>query len=323
MKLDILKFLTDHPGQWLSGEELSRLTGVSRTAVWKQINQLRREGYVIESVPSKGYRMDSPGETLSREGLLLALSDSELIREVVYLKTVDSTNRYGRQLDAGGVLVVAEEQTGGRGRLGRSWLSPAGEGLWFSLVLKPEMDPSQASLVTQVAASAVWEGIRDITGIEAQIKWPNDILIRGRKVCGILTEMNAELGAMERLIVGIGINVNTPSLPESLEQTATSLLLETGRKWSGKALLLSVLRAFERDFRRFEATGDLAAVLDRCRVHSALIGHPIRILTGTREEYGEAVGLSERGELLVRRSTGETVPLISGEISVRALPVIE
>lgn len=319
MKIHVLKSLTDHPGEWLSGEDLSRLSGVTRAAVWKQIKQLKSEGYVIESVPSKGYRMLSEGEILSKEGLKLALSESQIVHEVIHLKTVDSTNRYARLVDDTGILIVAEEQTQGRGRLGRTWVSPAGEGLWFTLVLKPDLDPTQAALVTQIAASAVWQGIEAVTGIQASIKWPNDIQIADRKVCGILTEMNSELGAIERLMVGIGINVNGPEMPVELAEIATSLRIETGISWSRKALLLAVLQAFEKDYVNFVKNGTLESVIHRCRAHSSLIGKPIRIVTGNREEFAEAVDISDRGELIVRKPTGEICPLISGEISVRAI----
>lgn len=319
MKIHVLKSLTDHPGEWLSGEDLSRLSGVTRAAVWKQIKQLKAEGYVIESVPSKGYRMLSEGEILSKEGLKLALSESQIVHEVIHLKTVDSTNRYARLVDDTGILIVAEEQTQGRGRLGRTWVSPAGEGLWFTLVLKPDLDPTQAALVTQIAASAVWQGIEAVTGIQASIKWPNDIQIANRKVCGILTEMNSELGAIERLMVGIGINVNGPEMPAELAEIATSLRIETGISWSRKALLLAVLQAFEKDYVDFVKNGTLESVIHRCRAHSSLIGNQIRIVTGNREEFAEAVDISDRGELIVRKPTGEICPLISGEISVRAI----
>lgn len=319
MKIHVLKSLTDHPGEWLSGEDLSRLSGVTRAAVWKQIKQLKAEGYVIESVPSKGYRMLSEGEILSKEGLKLALSESQIVHEVIHLKTVDSTNRYARLVDDTGILVVAEEQTQGRGRLGRTWVSPAGEGLWFTLVLKPDLDPTQAALVTQIAASAVWQGIEAVTGIQASIKWPNDIQIANRKVCGILTEMNSELGAIERLMVGIGINVNGSEMPVELAEIATSLRIETGISWSRKALLLAVLQAFEKDYVNFVKNGTLESVIHRCRAHSSLIGKQIRIVTGNREEFAEAVDISDRGELIVRKPTGEICPLISGEISVRAI----
>lgn len=320
MKMYILKSLIDHPGEWLSGEELSRLSGVTRAAVWKQVRQLKAEGYAIESAPSKGYRMFSEGEALSKEGLQLALEESAMLNRVVYLKTVDSTNRYAHQIDDAGVLVIAEEQTQGRGRLGKTWHAPLGEGLWFTLVLKPEVDPSKAAVITQIAASAVWQGIRDVTGVEAAIKWPNDIQIGSRKVCGILTEMNAELGAIERLMVGIGINVNTVQMPEELRETATSLMMETGKTWSRKALLLAVLKAFEVDYTKFISNGELGDVIQRCRQHSSLIGKPIRILRGTREEFAEAVDISNSGELIVLKESGERMPLISGEISVRVLP---
>lgn len=319
MKIHVLKSLLDHPGEWLSGEELSRLSGVTRSAVWKQVRQLKMEGYIIESVPSKGYRMNTEGEALSKEGLLLSLAESGMIHDVIHLKTVDSTNRYAKQINDPGVLIIAEEQTMGRGRLGREWSSPAGDGLWFTLVIRPEMDPSQAALITQIAASAVWQGIREVTGIESAIKWPNDIQIGARKVCGILTEMNAELGAIERLIVGIGINVNTPRMPDELAETATSLLIETGRPWSRKALLLAILKAFEADYLSFVNNGDLQSVIKRCRDYSSLIGKPIRIVNGSREEFAEAVDIGEKGELIVRKATGELSPLISGEISVRVL----
>lgn len=317
MKMHILKSLTDHPGEWLSGEELSRLSGVTRTAVWKHVRQLKNEGYIIESAPSKGYRMFSGGETLSKEGIQLALAGSEMLKQIVHLKTVDSTNRYARQLEDVGVLIVAEEQTQGRGRLGRNWYAPAGEGLWFTLVLRPDLDPSKAAMITQIAASAVWQGIFEITGIEASIKWPNDIQIGPRKVCGILTEMNAELGAIERLMVGIGINVNIAAMPAELKDTATSLMIETGRPWSRKALLIAVIKAFETDYGRFVSSGEIASVIGRCRQHSYLIGKPIRILAGNREEFAEAVDINDKGELIVRKESGELAPLISGEISVR------
>ncbi len=319
MKMHILKSLTDHPGEWLSGEELSRLSGVTRTAVWKHVRQLKAEGYIIESAPSKGYRMFSEGDALSREGLQLALEGSEMLSRVVHLKTVDSTNRYARQMDDPGVLIVAEEQTQGRGRLGRTWYAPSGEGLWFTLVLRPDVDPSKAAVITQIAASAVWQGIHAVTGIEAAIKWPNDILIGSRKICGILTEMNAELGSIERLIVGIGINVNTQRMPEDLKDTATSLMIETGKPWSRKALLVAVLKAFEADYAKFISTGELEDVILRCRQYSSLIGKQIRILHGSREEFAEAVDLSSSGELIIRKDSGELAPLISGEISVRVL----
>lgn len=319
MKIHVLESLMTHLGEWLSGEELSRLSGVTRSAVWKQVRQLRAEGYAIESVPSKGYRMFSEGEAFSKEGIQLALAGSAIIRDVVYLKTVDSTNRYARLQEAEALLVVADEQTQGRGRLGRSWSSPAGEGLWFTLVLKPEIDPSEAALITQIAACAVWQGIREVTGITAAIKWPNDIQIGQRKVCGILTEMNAELGAIEKLLVGIGINVNTVEMPEELSAAATSLRLETGRSWSRKTLLVAVLEAFEHYYLAFVRQKDLSSVITICREHSSLIGKPIRILHGTREEFAEAVDISDTGALIVKKASGEVVPLISGEISVRPL----
>lgn len=318
MKKDVLKALTEHPGEWLSGEELSNVSGVSRTAVWKQIRQLKQEGYAIESMPSKGYRMNGQGEVLSSEGLQLCFEQSRLIRDVIYMKTIDSTNKYAKNVEGDGILVIAEEQTGGRGRLGRQWESPAGQGLWFSLILKPDIDPSEASLVTQIAAGAVWTGIMEITGLRAEVKWPNDILIGGRKVCGILTEMNSELGAVQRLVVGIGINVNLKMLPDEIAQVGTSLQLETGREWSRVALLHAIIRAFESDYFTYLDTREIKAVIKICRDNSYLLGKRIRIIQGGREEFATAVDISDRGELMVQKPSGAVVPLISGEISVRA-----
>lgn len=317
MKLQILRMLIDNQGEWISGENLSQKAGVTRSCIWKYVRSLKQEGYVIESTPSKGYRLMDTQDTLSREELLIELSKSKMISDVVHLKTTSTTNGYARDLDRSDLLVIAEEQTGGKGRMGRTWISPSGQGVWMTVSLKPSIAPSGAALITQIAAASVWEAIRDLTGLQAGIKWPNDILLGQKKICGILTEMQAELGAIDKLLVGIGVNVNIEAFPTELELIATSLYKETGKRWSRKELLLLILKYFEKHYKVFESTGDVKKVMDLCREHSTLLGKPIKIINGNKEEYGLAIALGDRGELMVKKENGEIVPIISGEVSVR------
>ncbi|MCR5004824.1 MAG: biotin--[acetyl-CoA-carboxylase] ligase, partial [Clostridiales bacterium] len=202
-------------GDFLSGEEISRQLNISRTAVWKRIGKLKDEGYEIESVPHKGYRLDPYprgkiyGWTLEQA---FAELNSKLFRKLIFAETLDSTNleakrRIAAQEEAGGMVVVCEKQTAGRGRRGRSWASPAGSGLWMSLLLRPDIQPAHAPMLTLVAGMAVRDALEELYGLDAFIKWPNDIIVRDRKICGILTEMTMEDLEMSGVVVGIGINV--------------------------------------------------------------------------------------------------------------------
>lgn len=248
-KEKILGFLRNNSG-YVSGEELSERLDVSRTAVWKNINALRSSGYEIESVTNRGYRLISRPDLLTKEEITAGLSTAFLAKEIYYQESVDSTNEEAkRQAMHGapnGSLFIAEEQTGGKGRLGRIWRSPRGSGLWFSILLRPSSLPEQIASLTLLAGLAVCTAIRSKTGCTAMIKWPNDVVIGSKKVCGILTEMAAEIDRVDYVIMGIGINVNNESFPEELQIKGTSLYLETGASVARAELLCEILKELER-----------------------------------------------------------------------------
>ncbi|NTW05163.1 MAG: biotin--[acetyl-CoA-carboxylase] ligase, partial [Peptococcaceae bacterium] len=208
----ILELLRTSAGEFLSGEKISKKIGISRTAVWKHITALRQEGYSIEAMPKIGYRLLDIPDRLYPEEIRDNLTTVSLGRNIYYFKTVQSTNQEARRLAQEGVphgaLIIAEEQTGGKGRFGRVWFSPKTLGIWASLVLRPEISPENAPPVTMLAAVAVAVAVENITGIALGIKWPNDLLYENKKACGILTEMNGEMDKVNFLILGLGINVN-------------------------------------------------------------------------------------------------------------------
>ena len=212
LKDDILKALLD-AGDYCSGQALCERFHVTRTAVWKAVAKLRDEGYTIEARQNRGYLLRNTGYLLSQASLDEAFGDQRFLKRWVFLQQTDSTNlevkRAAGEGDAGPTLFVAEEQTAGRGRRGRSWSSPPGSGIWMSLLLRPKLRPERASMLTLVTALAVTDGIREATGLEAAIKWPNDVVVRGKKVAGILTEMSTDLDRIEFVVIGIGINSGT------------------------------------------------------------------------------------------------------------------
>ena len=244
MKAEILAWLRESD-KFVSGQELCNRFGVSRTAVWKVINQLKKEGYRIEAVQNKGYHMVSSPDLLSKYELESRINTQWLGKKIVYKETVDSTNaevrRRAEEGEDNGLLVVADGQTLGKGRRGRSWESPKGTNLYFSMLLKPDFAPDKASMITLVAAYSVATVIRKTTGLDAKIKWPNDIVVGKKKVCGILTEMSMERDYIHHVVVGIGINVNEENYSIELEQMATSLKKEMGNLVLRANLLCDIL----------------------------------------------------------------------------------
>ena len=240
MKHKILDILKGSEG-YVSGEEISRSLNISRTAVWKHIKTLREDGYEISSSTNRGYRLGQ-SDVISPEEITAALDTGFIGRSVFCLEETDSTNseckRHSDYPD--GTVFTAEIQTGGRGRRGKEWSSPKGVGAWFSVLLKPDMRPEDVSKITLIAGLAVCRAI----GCGAMIKYPNDIVIGSRKVCGILTELSAEIDAVNYIVCGIGINVNTPSFDGELQERATSLFIETGKRHSRARVIAAVLMAW-------------------------------------------------------------------------------
>lgn len=320
LKEKVIKALYDKKGEYISGEELAAALGVSRTAVWKHINQIKLEGYSVES-SKKGYRIAAGLEKLLPMEIKSKLGQKKIGDNIIHFDSLDSTNNYAKKIASEakeGTIIISEEQLSGRGRLGRNWCSPMGAGIWMSIILKPLIPPAEASRLTQVAAAAVCNGIRQVTGLDALIKWPNDLVVNGKKVCGILTEMAGELNEVSYIIVGIGINVNTDTFPEDLEEKATSLYREKGKKVDRIRLISTIIDEFADLYYAYAADKDFAKALQVCRQHSAILGRLVYLVRGedSREQV-LALDITEEGLLKVKKEAGEIIEIASGEVSIR------
>lgn len=321
MKTEILKQLRENGG-YISGQELCERFGVSRTAVWKTIRQLEEEGYNIEAIRNKGYHLLDSCDIMTKTELESRI-EGAFGREVEYYETIDSTNIRAKRLAeegaAAGTLVISDCQEAGRGRRGRPWISPPGENIFMSLILRPDIPPASASMITLTAALAVRAGIEETAGLSAFIKWPNDIVSNGRKLCGILTEMSAEMEGVHYVVVGVGINANMKEFPEEVKNTATSLVLETGEKVVRSRLVAAIMKAFEKYYGEFIRCGDLSGLADVYNSYIVNRGKGIRVLDPDGEYTGQSLGIDEKGELLVKMESGEIRKVISGEVSVRGI----
>ena len=321
MKKKILELLQNCP-DFISGQELSERFGVSRTAVWKVIRQLEAEGYVIQAVRNKGDRLTAQPDLLTEETIQNQIHTEWAGQQLVVFSETDSTNDQAKKLaeeGAGqGLLVVSDSQTAGKGRRGRSWESRMGEGIFMTLLLKPDIAPGNASMLTLVMALAVRAGIRQVTGIDTQIKWPNDIVCDGKKVCGILTEMSAQIDYINYIVVGVGINVSNEVFPEEVASTATSLYLLTGVTCSRAKLISEIMAQFEIYYAQYLQTQDLSGLMNEYNSHLVNRGRSVRVLNPKREYTGVAQGINQAGELLVQTEDG-IMHVSSGEVSVRGV----
>lgn len=322
MKEEILRLLRSADG-YISGQELCNRFGVSRTAVWKAINQLKEAGYEIEAQQNKGYRLMAAPDLMTEAEIKSLMHTDWVAKEVLYFDTIDSTNTKAQELAEkgypSGTLVVADKQESGKGRRGRSWVSPSCTGIFMTLMIKPDINPNNASMLTLVAALAVAKAITSVTGEEAMIKWPNDIVVNGKKVCGILTEMNAQFDYINHIVVGIGINVHNESFPEEISQMASSLMIEAGGKRFHRAQIIAeTMSYFEQYYDTFLKTQDLSALV---REYDKLLvnrNKSVRVLDPKEPFDGKAMGITPKGELIV--DTWESRKLVSsGEVSVRGI----
>lgn len=317
MEEAILNLLRQKQESFVSGEELSRISGVSRTAIWKQIEKLREEGYKILAQPHLGYRLVAVPDRLIPEELQWQLPTKVVGRKIYSYAATDSTMDTAHQLIAAGepegAVVFAEAQRRGRGRLGRSWVSTAGQGIYLSAILRPQVDLSVAPIFTLLAAVAVARAIQEAVGLEAQIKWPNDVMIHGKKVCGILTELSAELNRVRAVIIGIGLNVNTPK--SALPRLATSLALERGESCDRIAVARALMTALDDLYMQLKR-GDTAAVLKAWCSQSMTLGRRVRVTCPDRQIDGEAVDLGPEGALIVRTDEGRMEHVTAGEVLI-------
>ena len=318
MRTELLTMLRETK-DYVSGQKICETFGVSRTAVWKAVNQLRNSGYEIEAVSNKGYRLLSVPDVLNQNELLSRRKTKWIGKDTLCYETIDSTNAQAKRLAEAsygdGTLIVADHQEAGRGRRGRSWETPAGTNIAMSLLLKPEINPN---MITLVAALAVSKAITQITGEPAPIKWPNDIVMNGKKVCGILTEMSAQFDYVNHIVVGIGINVNIESFPEEIAETATSLRIETGKQISRAELIEAVWEQFETVYEVYLQTQDLRNLVKEYDARLINMHRNVKVLDPKEPFEGRAMGITPRGELMV--DTWESRKLVSsGEVSVRGI----
>lgn len=319
----VLEAIRAKQGEWVSGEALSKVLGVTRTTVWKRIKALQSQGYAIETSSRKGYRLVSLPDILSREEVVPGLRTKVFgQKDYFYLQEVDSTNNYAKMLAADGypegTAVVAEQQTAGRGRRGRSWHSRPGEGIYLSLILRPVLPLNEISRVTLAAAVAVVEVLKREARLASGIKWPNDILVNGKKITGILTEAVTDIDGVEYIIVGIGINVNNSAadFPQEFRDTATSVREEVKQKVSRIKLLQGLLEYWESNYQQI-LNGEFNIILEKVRSLSLAIGRDVLIDSVNGAVAGRAIDIDNHGFLMVRDAHGNIHHVMSGEILMK------
>lgn len=322
MKAEILTLLCKQE-DYISGQQLCEHLGVSRTAIWKVMKRLKEEGYEIDSVSNKGYRLISQPDVLTKEAILSKLQTKYMGQNLVCLKETTSTNTIAKQMAEEkaeeGTLVVANHQTVGKGRRGRVWSSPKNTGIFMTVILKPRIRPEFASMLTIVAAKVLNDVIREVSGLPCMIKWPNDIVVNGKKICGILTELSAEVDYINYIVVGIGINVSMMSFPEELKDKATSILLETGKNSNRAELVAKTMHCFERYYEEFIQTNTLQPLEEEYNKVLINMNKEVKVLSGEESYTGIARGITDKGHLLVEKENHKVEEVYAGEVSVRGL----
>lgn len=322
MKARILKMLRESES-YVSGQELCERLGVSRTAVWKVMNQLKEDGYQIEAVRNKGYQIVDRPDVMTKEELESLMDTAWAGRTVVCFAETDSTNIRAKNLAEQGVkhgtLAVADMQHTGKGRRGRGWISAAGTSIYMSLILRPAFPPSRAPMLTLLMAYSAAQAIREQEALEVMIKWPNDLVLNGKKICGILTEMSAEIDYINHVVIGIGVNTNEESYPEEIRETATSLRIEKGSKVKRADLIARIMKQFETNYERFLQTEDLSAIQDAYNRILVNCGRQVRVLEPGHAYDAVALGITKTGELQVEKEDGGREEIFAGEVSVRGI----
>lgn len=318
----LLELLKQQQGEWISGQVLAARLSMTRAGIWKKIGALKEEGYQIDSLPHRGYRLlDIPDRLLVREirdGLQTSVMGQQGIHR---FERTDSTNRRAKKIAvegaAEGSLVIAEEQVQGRGRLDRTWFSSAGQDICASLILRPSLPPASASRMVLLTAVAVAETLIQSAGLRATIKWPNDILVSGRKIAGILAEMAVEMDAVDYMVIGLGLNVNTPAeqFPEEIRGSATSVLVETGKPFSRVFLLQRFLEQFEREYNVFRQSG-FDPIITRWKALTNMVGRRIAIRTIDGSYSGVVADFDQDGFLILRDGQGGEMRFFSGDVTI-------
>ena len=310
---EVLGCLLERSGSWISGEDIASKLGITRAAVWKQIQSLRSRGYIIESSTNRGYRLSSLTDLLDPGLIGWGLETSAIGKRIHCYKVLDSTNATAKEMAKvceSGTVVLADVQREGRGRVGRSWSSPPG-GVWISVILKPNITPQHVGRINIAVSVAVARTVYELYGIRAGIKWPNDITIRGRKLGGILTEISAEMERIEYAVVGIGINANVDLSEFPPEWNATSIMQELGSGISRVELIQHLLTEIERYYEMMTASFE-EMHREWCNL-STTLGRYVRIESQTGEVEGRAISLDQEGALILRVSDGEIKRVLTGD----------
>ncbi|MDD4296739.1 MAG: biotin--[acetyl-CoA-carboxylase] ligase [Ruminiclostridium sp.] len=319
----ILKKLAENKGKFISGEFLRQELNISRTAVWKHMLKLREDGYPIEAISNRGYRLKGFQDIYDKSAIVSQLNTKTLGKKLFFLSEIDSTNNELKRLSAEGAeegtTVVALKQLAGRGRRGRSWCSEDGKGIFMSVLLKPDIAPEEAQAITLAVSSAACKVIDSYTNVKPGIKWPNDILLQGKKVCGILTELSAEPDMINSIILGIGINVygKKEDFPEDLREIATSLSEHTEIELSRSKIVANILKEIENLYLDFLEKGSTARFLNIWRCYSVTLGRDIIIHQGENVWQAKALDVLSNGRLLVETASSKRQAISSGEISIR------
>jgi BirA family transcriptional regulator, biotin operon repressor / biotin---[acetyl-CoA-carboxylase] ligase len=315
----LMTLLSENATIVISGARIAREIGVSRSTVWRWVERLRKLGVHVKGQRSTGYFLEKVSDIVTPELLRKRLKGNVFGRRFFHFFKIDSTNRVAMELgyagEPEGTLVLAEEQTAGRGRAGRSWHSERGTGLYFTLLLRPRLAPAQAPLLTMLAGLSAHAAIQGLTGLTPELKWPNDLLLNGKKVGGILTEMHAEPSVVRFVVVGIGINVNQEKFPPELASIATSLRKELGKMNYHLELLVRLLTQFETDYNCFLRQGPSFVVERFQRVSNFVKGRRVRVESGAESYVGTTAGLSPEGLLLVAKENGPVLTVIAGDVS--------
>lgn len=321
-KDQLLLYLKENQGNWVSGELISNNLSVSRAAIWKHIRNLKEEGYVIESASKKGYFLSESSDPITadeiRQGLCTKVFGK---KNIIFLNETDSTNTRAKELAAQGApegtLVIAEKQTEGRGRRGRSWFSPPGGGIYFSLILRPVISPGETPKITLMTAVVLAETLISLMKLKLRIKWPNDILVNGKKLAGILTEISTEMDAVNYIIVGLGLNVNTQfeKFPQDIKENATSILIENGKQFPRVKLIQHYLKLYEIYYDMFK-NNDFEPIMKRWRELADIIGKQIRVDVIGKTHIGKVVDVDNDGVLILKDDQGRLQRIFSGDVTL-------
>lgn len=315
----LLTLLAENATIVVSGARIAREIGVSRSAVWRWVQRLRGLGVKVKGQPHTGYFLEKMADILTPDMLRQQLKGSLFGKHIYHFFKTDSTNRVAMELGFAdtpeGAVILAEEQTAGKGRAGRNWHSERATGIYVTLLLRPKLAPVQAPLLTMMAGISAHTAVQAASGLPVDLKWPNDLLIGGKKVGGILTEMHAETNSVRFVIVGVGLNVNQEKFPGELGAIATSLRVETGKPQSRLQVLVRLLREFETDYNRLQREGASSVVEHFEKISSYAKNKRVRVTNGAESFTGVTAGLAPEGLLQVKRDDGKIVTVIAGDVT--------